>query len=108
MSFLLLLLLFLVLLVIGVPIAVTLALMGVALALLNGNFHPVVLGHVMLQGLDSFSLLAVPFFMLAGGLMEEGGVGVHIMVFQSQTSSYMIRDAAGDGHIGQRDRKSVV
>ncbi|SCQ24249.1 hypothetical protein TFUB22_01904 [Tannerella forsythia] len=32
--------------------------------------------------------------------MQLFDVGVHIMVFQSQTSSYMIRDAAGDGHIG--------
>lgn len=83
MSLLLLLLLFLVLLVIGVPIAVALALMGVALASLEGNFRPVVLGHVMLQGLDSFSLLAVPFFMLAGGLMEEGGISRRLMDFAS-------------------------
>ncbi|MDR1977469.1 MAG: TRAP transporter large permease [Synergistaceae bacterium] len=65
----------------GMPIAVALALTGVGMAVSTGSFRPVMLGHVMLQGVDSFSLLAVPFFMLAGGLMEEGGISRRLMDF---------------------------
>jgi tripartite ATP-independent transporter DctM subunit len=81
MSLLLFIAFFLFMLLVGMPIAVALALTGVGMAVSTGNFRPVMLGHVMLQGVDSFSLLAVPFFMLAGGLMEEGGISRRLMDF---------------------------
>ena len=72
---------FFAMLFIGLPIAITLAITGILIALSQGIFQPVLLGHVMFQGVDSFSLLAVPFFILAGGLMEEGGISRRLMNF---------------------------
>jgi C4-dicarboxylate transporter DctM subunit len=72
---------FFAMLLIGLPIAITLAITGVLISVTQGIFKPVLLGHVMFQGVDSFSLLAVPFFMLAGGLMDEGGISRRLMNF---------------------------
>ncbi|HPI98104.1 MAG TPA: TRAP transporter large permease, partial [Synergistales bacterium] len=65
----------------GMPIAIALGLTGILIASLQGIFNPVLLGHVMYQGVDHFSLLAVPFFMLAGTLMEAGGISRRLMDF---------------------------
>ncbi len=65
----------------GMPIAIALGLTGVLIASVQGIFNPVLLGHVMYQGVDHFSLLAVPFFMLAGTLMEAGGISRRLMEF---------------------------
>lgn len=65
----------------GMPIAIALGLTGILIAWLSGIFNPVLIGHVMYQGVDSFTLLAVPFFMLAGALMEEGGISRRLMNF---------------------------
>ena len=81
MTLLLFVSLFLLLLFIGMPVAISLGLVGVGLAVSMGNFRPVMLGHVMMQGIDSFSFLAVPFFILAGGFMEEGGLSRRLMDF---------------------------
>lgn len=67
--------------VFGLPIAIALGLTGVLIASIQGIFNPVLLGHVMYQGVDHFSLLAVPFFMLAGTLMEAGGISRRLMEF---------------------------
>jgi C4-dicarboxylate transporter DctM subunit len=72
---------FFVLLFLGMPIAITLALTAVLIGVSMGGFNPVILGHTMYQGVDSFSLLAVPFFMLAGNLMEHGGLSRRLMNF---------------------------
>lgn len=65
----------------GMPIAIALGLTGILIASIQGIFNPVLLGHVMYQGVDHFSLLAVPFFMLAGTLMESGGISRRLMEF---------------------------
>ena len=72
---------FFAMLLIGMPIAISLGFVGILLAVSRGVFNPVLLGHIMYQGVDSFTLLAVPFFMLAGSLMEEGGISRRLMDF---------------------------
>ena len=72
---------FFAMLLIGMPIAISLGFVGILLAMSRGVFNPVLLGHIMYQGVDSFTLLAVPFFMLAGSLMEEGGISRRLMDF---------------------------
>ena len=64
------LILFLVLVFLGAPIAFALAGTGIGIMVWQDIFNPVSLGHIMYQGLDSFPFLAIPFFMLAGSVME--------------------------------------
>jgi len=59
--------------VIGMPLAFALGI-GALLALLYGGIPADVLVQRMLYAVDSFPLLAVPFFMLAGELMVKGGI----------------------------------
>jgi len=64
---------------IGVPIAFALLFTGLAVAWFLGLFDPQILAQNTLDGCDSFPLLAVPFFMLAGELMNQGGLSKRIV-----------------------------
>jgi len=63
----------------GVPIAYALLLCGVALMIHLGNFDAQILAQNLLEGANSFPLLAVPFFMLAGEIMNVGGLSKRIV-----------------------------
>jgi TRAP-type transport system large permease protein len=63
----------------GVPIAYSLLLCGVALMLHLGNFDAQILAQNLIEGANSFPLLAVPFFMLAGEIMNVGGLSRRIV-----------------------------
>jgi tripartite ATP-independent transporter DctM subunit len=65
----------------GVPIAFSLLLCGVALMVHLGNFDAQILAQNLLEGANSFPLLAVPFFMLAGEIMNAGGLSRRIVNF---------------------------
>lgn len=71
---------FLVLLFAGVPVAVSLGIASAGYVLTKGQ-PLVILPHSMLNGLDSFTLLAIPFFVLAGNLMNTGGIADRIFRF---------------------------
>ena len=60
--------------VIGMPIAQALVLTGVALMWHLDMFDAQILAQNVITGADSFPLLAVPFFMLAGEIMNVGGL----------------------------------
>lgn len=64
---------------IGVPIAYALLLSGVALMLHLDLFDAQILAQNVINGADSFPLLAVPFFMLAGEIMNVGGLSRRIV-----------------------------
>ena len=64
---------------IGMPIAFALLVSGLALMWQLSVFDPNILAESMINGADSFSLLAVPFFMLAGELMSSGGMSRRIV-----------------------------
>ena len=75
--------LFFILLILGVPIAFSMGL-GSAIALfLSGAVDPVLVGHKLFTGVDSFSLMAIPFFMLSGELMEQGGLSKRLVDLSS-------------------------
>ena len=58
-----------------VPIAVSLGLSCVATFALGGGGNMIqMLAQSMVTSMDSFSLMAIPFFMLVGSLMEYGGI----------------------------------
>jgi len=72
---------FLVLLMLGLPIAYALAGAGLAAVVFQGKLNLMIVAGKMFEGLDSFVLLAIPFFMLAGALMNEGGITRRLIRF---------------------------
>ena len=64
---------FAVLLVIGVPISISIGASAV-LGCLSLGYPLVVIGQKMVSGIDSFLLIAVPLFILAGNLMNAGKI----------------------------------
>ena len=64
---------------IGIPIAYSLLLSGIALVWHLDLFDAQILAQNVINGADSFPLLAVPFFMLAGEIMNVGGLSKRIV-----------------------------
>ena len=65
----------------GVPIAYALLLSGVALMFHMDLLDAQILAQAVINGADNFPLLAVPFFMLAGEIMNVGGLSKRIVNF---------------------------
>jgi TRAP-type transport system large permease protein len=63
----------------GIPIAFSLLICGAALMLHLNMFDAQILAQNVINGADSFPLLAVPFFMLAGEIMNVGGLSKRIV-----------------------------
>lgn len=74
---------FVVLLLLNVPIAYSLGLSGMAYIIFSGGLGLTSFVSIMVNGLDSFPLLAVPFFILAGAIMDAGGISRRIVDFAS-------------------------
>jgi TRAP-type C4-dicarboxylate transport system permease large subunit len=72
---------FLGLMVLGVPVAISMAVASLAFILASGTVPDVILAQRMIAGVESFPLLAVPFFILAGNLMNIAGVTGRIYSF---------------------------
>src|SRR5690606_31711546 len=66
---------------IGAPIAFALMFCGVALMTYMGIFNTQIVAQNMIEGANSFILLAIPFFILAGELMNAGGLSKRIIDF---------------------------
>ena len=66
---------------IGVPVAFALMLCGVALMWHMDMFNTQIIAQNMIAGADTFTLLAIPFFILAGELMNSGGLSRRIIDF---------------------------
>lgn len=83
MEVLILILSFLILLAIGVPIAFSIGLSGIITMLFSIDTIPAftTFAHRMATGLDSFALLAIPFFILAGNIMNSGGIAIRLINF---------------------------
>jgi len=65
----------------GIPIAFSLLLCGAALMWHLDMFDAQILAQNVIEGANSFPLLAVPFFMLAGEIMNAGGISRRIVAF---------------------------
>src|SRR5262245_45062824 len=63
----------------GMPIAFALIVCGIALMHSLNNFDSQIVAQNIINGADSFPLMAVPFFMLAGELMNRGGLAKRIV-----------------------------
>ncbi|WP_343315844.1 TRAP transporter large permease subunit [Brucella sp. BE17] len=67
--------------VIGVPVAFSLMFCGVMLMWYMDMFNSQIIAQNMIAGADTFTLLAIPFFILAGELMNSGGLSKRIIDF---------------------------
>jgi TRAP-type C4-dicarboxylate transport system permease large subunit len=72
---------FLLLMILGLPVAIAMAVSSLLYILVTGVAPDVVLAQRMIAGVESFPLLAVPFFILAGNLMNIAGVTGRIYKF---------------------------
>jgi tripartite ATP-independent transporter DctM subunit len=63
----------------GMPLAFSLIVSGVALMLHLDTFDTQIVSQNLISGADNFPLMAVPFFMLAGELMNAGGMSRRIV-----------------------------
>lgn len=87
---------FLALMVTGIPVAIAMAGSALVYIWLTGNTPGLVVVHRMISGIDSFPLLAVPFFILAGNLMNNAGITNRIYNFALALVGWM---KGGLGHV---------
>jgi tripartite ATP-independent transporter DctM subunit len=64
---------------IGMPVAFALLVCGVALMVHLNSFDTQILAQNLVSGADNFPLMAIPFFMLAGEIMNKGGISQQIV-----------------------------
>ena len=74
---------FIILLSVGVPIAFSIGISGILTMLVSIDSLPAftTFAHRMATGLDNFALLAIPFFILAGNIMNSGGIANRLINF---------------------------
>jgi tripartite ATP-independent transporter DctM subunit len=87
---------FMTVLLVGVPVFIALAGSSLIYTHFIGNIPDFVILHRMVGGIDSFPLLAVPFFILAGNLMNSAGITNRIYDFAVAAAGWM---RGGLGHV---------
>jgi C4-dicarboxylate transporter, DctM subunit len=70
---------FVALLVLGIPVAFVIGAAGFVGLYWSGQYPLTVIVKQIFEGVDSFVLLAIPLFILAGALMETGGIAVRLV-----------------------------
>ena len=70
---------FVVLLLLGVPVAFVIGVAGFIGLWWSGEYPLTVIVKQIFEGVDSFVLLAIPLFILAGAFMETGGIAVRLV-----------------------------
>jgi len=88
--------LFLLLMSGGIPVAIAMAGASLIYLFWTQSSPPFVVIHRMVSGIDSFPLLAVPFFILAGNLMNNAGITNRIYNFALALVGWM---KGGLGHV---------
>ncbi|NKC30626.1 TRAP transporter large permease [Falsiroseomonas selenitidurans] len=87
---------FLGLLALGVPVAVALGAGSLIYVWFDQSVPPLVVLHRMASGIDSFPLLAVPFFVMSGSLMNSAGITERIFSFATALVGWL---RGGLGHV---------
>ena len=88
--------LFLFLMASGLPVAIAMAGASLVYILWSGDLPGFTVVHRMIGGIDSFPLLAVPFFILAGNLMNNAGITNRIYNFALSLVGWL---KGGLGHV---------
>jgi len=89
-------LLFLAMMGTGIPVAIAMAGSSLVFVMATGTVPDFVVIHRMVNGIDSFPLLAVPFFILAGNLMNSAGITNRIYNFALALVGWL---RGGLGHV---------
>lgn len=84
-----LLIVFLLLIVIGAPIVFALG-VSAALTIHFSDIPVSIIAQRMYEGLDSFTIMAIPFFVLAGVIMEQGGIARRIIDFSIALVGWLV------------------
>ena len=71
----------LVFLILGVPVVFSMGLSSLLVLILRGGIPLTLIPQKLVTGTESFTLLAVPFFLFAGLLMDTAGIGKRIFNF---------------------------
>jgi tripartite ATP-independent transporter DctM subunit len=95
MAITLMLILFVLFLVLGIPVAHTLGIVSLLFVMAN-SFPLSLLSQRMFVGMDSFPLMALPLFLLAGNLMNTGGVTDRLWKFARTIIGFI---PGGMGHV---------
>src|SRR5512145_915582 len=80
----------------GIPVAIAMAGSSLLYIIASGTVPPFAVVHRMIGGIDSFPLLAVPFFILAGNLMNNAGITNRIYNFALALVGWL---KGGLGHV---------
>lgn len=81
---------FFVMLFLGIPVAFALCISSLLYLIIYCPTIPlIVVAQQMLKGVDSFTLLAIPFFVIAGALMQSGGISRRIVNFAKQLVGWL-------------------
>lgn len=91
-----LIILFFATLILGVPVAFTMGVAGIAAIFIDGSLNPLVATQRMFAGIDSFPLMAVPFFILASELMTACGLTRALLNFANALVGHL---RGGLGHV---------
>ena len=91
-----LLFLFVATMLLGIPVAFTMGIAGLGAILLDGSLNPLIAIQRIFGGIDSFPLMAVPFFILAAELMTACGLTLSLLKFANNLVGHI---RGGLGHV---------
>ncbi|MBC7282284.1 TRAP transporter large permease [Hoeflea sp.] len=91
-----LIILFFATLFLGVPVAFTMGIAGIVAVFIDGSLNPLIATQRMFAGIDSFPLMAVPFFILASELMTACGLTRSLLGFANALVGHL---RGGLGHV---------
>jgi tripartite ATP-independent transporter DctM subunit len=83
-------------LLVGLPVSISMGLSGLAAVLVDGRFMGLVVPQYLFNGISSFPLMAVPFFILAAELMSASGLTRSLMKFANDLVGHI---RGGLGHV---------
>jgi tripartite ATP-independent transporter DctM subunit len=83
-------------LLVGLPVSISMGLSGMTAVLVDGRFMGMVVPQYLFNGISSFPLMAVPFFILAAELMSASGLTGSLMKFANDLVGHI---RGGLGHV---------
>jgi len=83
-------------LMIGMPVAITMGVSGMVAVLVDGRFPALVIPQYLFNGISSFPLMAVPFFILAAEIMTASGLTKSLLRFANDLVGHI---RGGLGHV---------
>ncbi len=87
---------FIVGLIVGLPVSLTMGISGMAAVLLDGRFPAMIVPQYLFNGISSFPLMAIPFFVLAAEIMTESGLTASLLRFANDLVGHI---RGGLGHV---------